>query len=101
MALNAKLWTMALNVKLWVTASNAILGRDGVSKSLKCGESVFERHTEDMMVALKAKLRGNDEGKNVPVWCIVTTLDPLKGSKRDSMSLKRCSIDELEWLNQL
>ena len=53
------------------------------------------------MVALNAKLRGNDEGKNASVWCVITNLDPLKGSKRDSMSLKRCFVDESEWSNQL
>ena len=54
-----------------------------------------------MMVALNANLRENDEGKNALVWCVITNIDPLKGFKRDSMSLKRCSIDESEWSNQL
>ena len=52
-------------------------------------------------MALNAKLRRNDEGKYAPVWRVITTLDPLKGSKKDSMSLKRCSDDESEWSNQL
>ena len=60
-----------------------------------------ERHNCEEMVALNAKLRGNDEGKNALVWCVITNLDPLKGSKKDSMSLKRCSDDESEWSNQL
>ena len=33
-------------------------------------------------------------GKNAPVWSVVTNLDPLKGSKKDSMSLKRCFVAE-------
>ena len=53
------------------------------------------------MVALNAKLRGNDERKNASLWCVITNLDPLKGSKRDSMSLKRCFVDDSEWSNQL
>ena len=53
------------------------------------------------MVALNAKLKMNDEGKYALVWHVVANLNPLKGSKRDSMSLKRCSTDESEWSNQL
>ena len=53
------------------------------------------------MVALNAKLRGNDERKNASLWCVITNLDPLKRFKRHFMSLKRCSVDESEWSNQL
>ena len=50
----------------------------------------FECQTEGMM-----------RGKKALVWCVITNLDPLKRFKKDFMSLKRCSVDESEWSNQL
>ena len=51
---------MVLNAKLWMMNNDS------------------ERHNCEEMVALNAKLRGNDEGKYTLVWRVVATLDPLK-----------------------
>ena len=45
---------------------------------LKNENDSSERHNCEKMVALNAKLWGNDEDKYALVWCVVETLDPLK-----------------------
>ena len=66
MALKAKLWTMALNAKL--------------TNDFECqtDQWLWMPNSEEM-VALNAKLQGNDEGKYAPVCRVVATLNPLKG----------------------